>query len=306
MPAYQCYLCDDVLNEHNRSKEHILPNSIGGRLKSDRLLCKTCNTTTGQLYDDVFAEFSVIWASKHHIQRERGNVPNFKAIRISDGAEIVVKPGWKIELLHPVIQYLSGNAINITSSSIQRHNQELARLKKEYLKDGWILDVLQTVADHTERKVDFLSDRIFNQDLLVRAACKIFANFYIYSDGDIREIHRIITFLKEDVENYYGWFCDLNWVHSHYGEKPYHLLAIRGDRKQKAIYAYLEIFGEKGFTGLLNGQYQGEDFQFDLVYDPVGLATIPFDGQLYLDKSQLMKLIKAKPGLTSSDNSLKY
>ena len=37
-----CYLCRQVLSKENESVEHIIPNSIGGRLKSKKLLCKKC------------------------------------------------------------------------------------------------------------------------------------------------------------------------------------------------------------------------------------------------------------------------
>ena len=47
----RCYLCGTLLNESNRSVEHIIPNAIGGHLKSKNLLCKDCNSNTGQKID---------------------------------------------------------------------------------------------------------------------------------------------------------------------------------------------------------------------------------------------------------------
>lgn len=46
----KCYLCGKLLNEANSSVEHIIPNAIGGHLKSKNLLCKDCNSNTGELY----------------------------------------------------------------------------------------------------------------------------------------------------------------------------------------------------------------------------------------------------------------
>ena len=46
-----CYLCKQVFSKENESLEHIIPNSIGGRLKSKKLLCKKCNSKLGTEYD---------------------------------------------------------------------------------------------------------------------------------------------------------------------------------------------------------------------------------------------------------------
>ena len=46
-----CYLCKQVFSKENESVEHIIPNSIGGRLKSKKLLCKKCNSKLGTEYD---------------------------------------------------------------------------------------------------------------------------------------------------------------------------------------------------------------------------------------------------------------
>ena len=47
----KCYLCGMLLSESNRSLEHIIPNAIGGHLKSKDLICKNCNSNTGQKID---------------------------------------------------------------------------------------------------------------------------------------------------------------------------------------------------------------------------------------------------------------
>ena len=51
-----CYACQVNLAPENESFEHILPNGIGGRLRSLRLLCKKCNNTFGTKYEAKFIE----------------------------------------------------------------------------------------------------------------------------------------------------------------------------------------------------------------------------------------------------------
>lgn len=42
-----CYLCGVLLDKSNSSVEHIIPNALGGNLKSRQLLCKKCNSDIG-------------------------------------------------------------------------------------------------------------------------------------------------------------------------------------------------------------------------------------------------------------------
>ena len=47
----KCYLCGTEITEENKTVEHIVLNSIGGRLKSSKLICKNCNSKFGNTFD---------------------------------------------------------------------------------------------------------------------------------------------------------------------------------------------------------------------------------------------------------------
>ena len=47
----KCWLCKCPINEGNTTKEHIIPNAIGGRRTVKGVLCRTCNSTTGERWD---------------------------------------------------------------------------------------------------------------------------------------------------------------------------------------------------------------------------------------------------------------
>src|SRR5689334_1218533 len=50
-----CYFCDTNLNSVNKSAEHIIPDFLGGRLTSDKLLCKKSNSDLGSTVDAELA-----------------------------------------------------------------------------------------------------------------------------------------------------------------------------------------------------------------------------------------------------------
>ena len=38
-----CYICENEITKENKYKEHIIPNAIGGKLKSGDLICSNCS-----------------------------------------------------------------------------------------------------------------------------------------------------------------------------------------------------------------------------------------------------------------------
>jgi transposase-like protein len=51
-----CALCHVELSEANYTREHIIPNAIGGRLKIADFICQSCNSTFGYLWDAELAK----------------------------------------------------------------------------------------------------------------------------------------------------------------------------------------------------------------------------------------------------------
>lgn len=52
----KCIYCNDQLNESNISEEHIIHNSIGGRITSPNICCSECNNKVEKFIDGKFAD----------------------------------------------------------------------------------------------------------------------------------------------------------------------------------------------------------------------------------------------------------
>lgn len=52
----KCAICGVLLNRQNKSKEHIIHNSIGGSLEDDGIYCKKCNERYGSNQDKAFTQ----------------------------------------------------------------------------------------------------------------------------------------------------------------------------------------------------------------------------------------------------------
>lgn len=46
-----CYYCGIELTQENRTREHIIPEALGGRLTSSEILCRTHNSILGRTVD---------------------------------------------------------------------------------------------------------------------------------------------------------------------------------------------------------------------------------------------------------------
>src|SRR5688572_14766738 len=66
-----CYNCQSSLNTKTSSAEHIIPNAIGGTIKSTRLLCRKCNNEFGWTVDAALANDFEHLVSFLNIERDR-------------------------------------------------------------------------------------------------------------------------------------------------------------------------------------------------------------------------------------------
>lgn len=99
-----CYLCNAVLTTDNSSIEHIILNSIGGRLKSQELLCKKCNSLLGESSDKELSNQLSLFAGLFQVKRERGEHPPIKGGTTQSGKEYIINDGYFPILSKPIVE----------------------------------------------------------------------------------------------------------------------------------------------------------------------------------------------------------
>src|SRR5690606_38575799 len=72
----QCALCDTEITEKNDTKEHLIPNAIGGRRKVKGFICKDCNSASGDAWESELAKQLNPLSLFFGIIRERGEAPS--------------------------------------------------------------------------------------------------------------------------------------------------------------------------------------------------------------------------------------
>ena len=68
-----CAFCAKHLTESNASKEHVIPNAIGGRKTINNFICVDCNNSTGANWDKELVSQLRPLCTMLNINRDRGS-----------------------------------------------------------------------------------------------------------------------------------------------------------------------------------------------------------------------------------------
>ncbi len=97
MNTKKCIYCGCLLSDAVKSEEHIIPNSISGRIKSSEICCKSCNNYVNQKFDVAFSKIFIPIISRiPNLQRDRNTpIPGCtgKAFWGEDLYDVVIKYG---------------------------------------------------------------------------------------------------------------------------------------------------------------------------------------------------------------------
>lgn len=259
---HYCYLSGVLITEENKSLEHIIPNALNGHLTSNYVLTKESNNKLGDLIDKEFDKTFEIFTSQFEFKRDRGRNPNF-LITDAETNEKYVLSSTKISPLKP---YYS-----------ERESAIYAKDKKKYKQTLKNLDVKDV------DKIKLLDDRtgmytyLFNLDNKVfkLGMAKIAAGFATLN-GVTREDLNMILNLESNCFNDklpVMPFIPLNMVEYNIEKSihdsyfyPFHALTIHGNKENKFLYAYVELYSTFQYVIILNDNYSGEDMYKDYFY----------------------------------------
>lgn len=98
-----CLICDSPLSAISASKEHVIPNALGGRLKTTRATCVGCNSSSGHGADVRLVRQFHLLANALDVVRDRDDHPEAAFIDPNTGRKYRMEPG-KNPILAPNIR----------------------------------------------------------------------------------------------------------------------------------------------------------------------------------------------------------
>lgn len=270
-----CYKCEIIIDDKNYSSEHIILNACGGRLKSDKLLCKKCNSDFGNSFDSELANDLNPLANLLRINRDRGFPQKIEGKGVYNGLEYYLEHDGKISLKKPIIiendihnDDISKRKINVKALNKKNLNQVLKGLKRKYPD----LDILK--AEEEINHKNELFDEPLNIKMSIggsdtfKSITKTAINFYILNGGKRNEIKHLFNYLdgKENLEIVWFYYSNLN-VYEYKNDEITHVLKIVGKADEKILYAYVELFNTHCFIIKLSENYSEPDMDVDYIFN---------------------------------------
>lgn len=275
--------CFSCLEMRSLTEEHIIPQSIGGRLKA-KLYCKECNDKFGQALDKEISETFGHVGTMLQIQRERGSPRPFEVKEISTNTELYFD-GRNLKRKRPIVKYqLSENARTLESADVTARSEEdlnkiMAGLKTRYQMPG------------NERKfqephagpIDTTYARAIDTALIRRAVTKMAYSLVCHKIPLTEVVSKGFDETRQYIRTGKGHeLASANFVHTSFMLdyiRPLHKIHIGLDRQKGLVVGYVMIFGTYRFTILLSDTYRAnlEWPCLDYTYDPVALRVVEGD-----------------------------
>jgi len=289
-----CYMSKEIFTKENMSLEHIIPNALGGRLKSNHLINGEWNDKFGRTIDAVLVK-QIPLPTLLNVKRDRGVNPKIKA-ETEEGVKYLLdekregrkRPVAPIKTKLPNglerIEFIESQEKHILKSIKKKHSHiDIDKLRKQIKWDETPKERIVFFENHL--------NMITGEDAF-KAICKIACNFYVFSTSEITQVQQVVPFL-EGKDNGLGrlkYYYPSKVIHKLKDNEISHLIHIKGNKKDKLLYAYVELFSCHSFLIILNNNYEGKDISYTYCYDINNNEEITKSINLKITKAEIAQM----------------
>ncbi|MBO9535960.1 HNH endonuclease [Herbaspirillum sp.] len=291
----KCALCPDTLSAKNKTKEHIIPNAIGGRKKTTGFICNDCNNKLGEDWDADLAKQLNWFSLAVGISRERGESPKQivqtiegdKYWLLNDGSFTPEKSSYSEEDLGGKIK------INLTAKTIEEAKQRLKGIARKYPKFDVekALSELEVTTNYLESPLH-VSLSLGGPNAgrsLVKTAFAFASECGVPHAQCEKALEYLLNPEAEAIPFGFAYLSDLVEVRPK--DRIFHCVSLHGDPKRKRLWSYIEYFGLFRIVVLLSERYAGPFRNEIYTIDPVDgeRVTVKVNSQISEDEfSSLM------------------
>ncbi len=252
------------------SLEHIIPNAIGGRLSSNKLICRNCNSESGNRWDAVLCNQFTSLCVFFGVTRERGDVPNL-ILSNKDGEQNVISFDGRFQPRKPEFSqdHINGNETRIT---VKSNNQKEAKkiIKSLCNKNKYKADI--STMEHRETLCAGQGlDTTLSFDLAGPEVGRSIAKMmYLYSlevgleKGSARNIYDYLS--VSNAPQCYGPYYDEDIVVNRPDNIPLHIVSLCA--KNNKVIGYIELFGLFKYIFNISDAYTNIDICESYCVDP--------------------------------------
>lgn len=261
MKNLKCLFCKEKLDGTKKSSEHIIPKCMGGKLRSDSIVCRKCNNKFGTEFDEALIKRYGIILHSIRLYNPKLKIKDIE-VKKNGIKYLLTKDGIKLKDPYPLRG--EGGFTNMRFPSKESMRKTLKRMKK---KDPSI-DIQATI-DNSEKKdieikdyFKFISKTINNK--VYRCCGKICFEFLYYIKPDyIHSNEKFISFVMGELESSKLPICIWysNYLPLKLNEDSiYHLIVIEGRQDERVLIGYLKVFNFLQTLMILDSDYNGPNF----------------------------------------------
>lgn len=258
-----CAFCESKITEINDSKEHVIPNSIGGHKKVCGFICITCNSSLGQSWDAKLAVQLNWFSLAIGIERERGRNPD-EIVRTVDGTELLLRADGTMTRKEPFFQSSESDEkanIRMFASTKQQARQMLQGIKKkhpEFDLEGELKNLKMApfkVDSALQHRLELGGSEAGRS--VVKTAIAECVRLGIAAHRCEIGIHTLKT---PTDDRGFALFYIRDVVIDRPQTDLFHLVSIRGDSEKGTLLAYVEYFGAMRVMVNLSSKFEGDSF----------------------------------------------
>ena len=279
-----CVLCGSGLTGPNRSWEHVIPESLGAKLQTHRVLCRSCNSRTGHDWDATLAQqllrVSVLVFPERHPLGHRS-----RRVRDDQGNSLILKGGIRGGAEHPqAIVHKVGEAFDLTISAPTKKRlvQEIDRLVKEGVLPSEQKAAILASATREEAltRAEFEEGGSFGGEGTWRSMLKSMVTAGVLGGLEPAHMLTAVEFLRgsdNGVPNLPIGRSPVRFRGA--GELPVrrHCVHVETDAEECAVWGYLELYGTFTAIAQLGTDYTGPPTAWTYCVDPVTGANLTDD-----------------------------
>lgn len=254
-----CCLCDTEITDENDTKEHLIPNALGGRRKIKGFICVDCNSKSGETWDGELAQQLHPLAMLFEIQRERGDVAPLN-VTTTAGEKLTLRADEPLTIAKPEFNRKNlptgGTEYKISARTMGEARKILLGLKKKHPE----LDVEKLLSE--AEMVETLPEGVFHFQIEIggevagRSIVKSCLAMAVSLGIDSATCGHATKYLR-DAQGVpcFGYYSETDLVSGRVKGVPMHCLAVRADPESGLVLAYAEYYGAYRIVACLGEHY---------------------------------------------------
>lgn len=299
----KCTICKTPITESNDTKEHVIPNSIGGIKKVKGFICNTCNKESGTAWDMYVSKQLNPLCLFFRINIDRGKVQS-ESFESDTGKNIILHHDGRMSHELPIYKEEkteSGLNIHIRARNIKEARRMLKGAKKKYPKIDYegSLAKIEDKSNYSKKLLKFnlsVGGHEFGRSI-VKTALALAYDLGVDTSLCSNTINYFES-LEKDAP--FDYFYEKDLIINRPKGMPLHCVSISSNPDSKLLIGYVEYFGIYRMIICLSSNYEGKFVRGSYSINPITGELLDLEISLDFSRSELNSIINHGKEYTDS------